>query len=1467
MADTKSIKAILSAQDQGFTSTMNKALSSVARLGKSVAKGVGFGSMMAIGQKAVSAVGNGVRSLVSDMDKTNAAWTTFGSNMKAAGHSSGEIKKAAADMKDFASKSIYYSSDMASTYAQLDAVGTKNTANLVKGFGAVASAAENPTQAMKSMSQQATQMAAKPKVAWQDFKIMMEQTPAGISQVAKQMGMSTKQLVSQVQEGGVKTKDFFSAISKIGGDANHQLMKNATHYKTIGEAISGTSGFLMTKMAPAWKLVSKTAISALGGIQGKIAKLDPKEIKAKVSAGIDKAKEIFNEAKPIIQAFGSTIMRTGKVVVAALPYLAKIAPVLAPALAIFKGFQKVKGIASAIQGVVGGFGAVSRVAARMGTDSNNAAAALRVLQDGSIKASGAASSATGRFGGLKGALGALASPAGIATGAILGISAAAYAWHKHMEGIPGTSQNLAANLRTVASTARETSQSFDELKQAQKEQSAQGLAEMAYTQKLKNELDGLVSKNGEVKKGYESRAKFLVRALSESTGVEMKYTNGIVQGYAKAESAIDKYIAKKRALILLESNEGAYKKAMKGQIDSEKAMQKAQETEDKIVAKKEENGGRISQRDQATLRRAQATQQQAIADNQKYAATIEQQEAAMAAIQEGHYKKAEQILAGHYNAKNALRSQQQAQQKAADKQEMADMQAKNAQIAEQMKAGMGVEAAVNQLVAKAKASGIKVPKAVANGIKSGRYQLPTSVEGMNRLVQFNALERKAKNAGKSVPAKVKAGIMSGKMAVPTSVNQMNALVKYTKLVTKAKNAGVSVPKNVKAGIASGKMKPTEAVKIMNDAIEKKMTEGSKKVGKSGKKTGDEVSKGVKSGSSKAVSAAGSMADKVNSKLKAGASKAAEAGRMISTGFAQGMSAAASAAEAAAERIVAACQRAAEAKAKIGSPSKLFAKIGRFVVEGFAKGMNDNVGTAAKAAKKMVGKSSKIVKFDPKQIAKNMTKGFKAWLPSAKAFLKDSAKDLKNAVKKWTFIELGTDNVSFKDVGDAVYKEFESQLDVSMDKKSWKATGNIIKSANKKAATYTKKSTKAATQAAAARKKANKYENLASKAKKNSNKKKYNELAKKYNKIANARTKRADKNRSYADQVKSARDLMVSQYESAYNDMTDKAKQAAQEQIDAINEKYDQLYQELKQKRDNFYGNLTRYDSLFTEKDTEAVDSLTDSYGFLIKGATQAAKSIQLTDFSKQTADIKAYAANLNKLKAWGVSAQYLEEATQNLSAADGLKLTNQLLAEGPEKAKAYGKSFDEMTKAADELASKWYKSDFDQIQSQYDAAINKIETDLNNKLKGIAKNTMEGFVTQLNREISRGNLGKAGEKAANQIVKALKKKLGIHSPSKVTAAIGMYTGKGMVKGLERSESMINKAMDNIVQIPTVRMPEMRSAVGAELSSDYSYGASIDGEIVVVTTLDGKVVAETTAPLTEEILNRRQRRENRRYGRL
>lgn len=281
MAETFSVKAILSAVDKGFSATMRSARESIGSLKSTVSSGIGFGVMMAAGEKAFETITGGVTSLVGEMNSASAAWKTFQGNMEMNGHTAAEIKSIKGELQDFAEATIYSSSDMASTFAQLEAVGTKNTTKLVKGFGGLAAAAENPTQAMKTLSQQATQMAAKPTVAWEDFKLMVEQTPAGIAAVAKELGMSTQEMIKNVQDGQIATEDFFDAIAKVG--TNDAFTKLATEYKTVDQAAAGLKETISNKLQPTFDSLSSVGIGAIEKLIDKVSALDGNAINAALS--------------------------------------------------------------------------------------------------------------------------------------------------------------------------------------------------------------------------------------------------------------------------------------------------------------------------------------------------------------------------------------------------------------------------------------------------------------------------------------------------------------------------------------------------------------------------------------------------------------------------------------------------------------------------------------------------------------------------------------------------------------------------------------------------------------------------------------------------------------------------------------------------------------------------------------------------------------------------------------------------------------------------------------------------------------------------------------------------------------------------------------------------------------------------------------------------------------------------------
>lgn len=304
MAETFSVRAMLSAKDSGFTSTLKSCSNALDRIDSKIS-GFSFGLLTGAGMAAFNALTGGVRDLVSEIDSSNAAWKTFDGNLKMLGWDGSKINGAKKDLQEFAQQTVYSSSDMSSTFAQLAAVGVKDTTKLVKGFGGLAAAAEDPQQAMKTLSQQATQMAAKPTVAWADFKLMLEQTPAGMAAVAKAMGMTAPELVAAVQAGEVATEDFLATIAEVG--TNKEFSKLATEAKTVGQAMDGLKETVGNKLLPVWEMLTQKGIAAIDSISSKLAGINVDTITNKVSSAVDAVGKYWDGLKQSFSGVGTAL--------------------------------------------------------------------------------------------------------------------------------------------------------------------------------------------------------------------------------------------------------------------------------------------------------------------------------------------------------------------------------------------------------------------------------------------------------------------------------------------------------------------------------------------------------------------------------------------------------------------------------------------------------------------------------------------------------------------------------------------------------------------------------------------------------------------------------------------------------------------------------------------------------------------------------------------------------------------------------------------------------------------------------------------------------------------------------------------------------------------------------------------------------------------------------------------------------
>ena len=295
-----------------LSSGLQKAQSGMSRLKQAISGGSSGGGGMfksmvggtVVGgaiNKGMELAGTGIRSMYGELDEASKAWQTFEGNMHQLGKSPAEIATAKKSMQQFAQQTIYGASDMASTYSQLAAVGTKNVDQLVRGFGGLAAASSNPQQAMKTLSEQATQMAAKPMVQWQDFKLMLEQTPAGISAVAKTMGVSTQQLIKNVQDGKVKTEDFLNAIAKTGTNAN--FTKMATQFKTVGQAIDGLKETMANKLQGAFDRVGKVGIKFVSDLTDQLSKVNFDGFVDGLFKAFESLKPVFDNLKKGFEDF------------------------------------------------------------------------------------------------------------------------------------------------------------------------------------------------------------------------------------------------------------------------------------------------------------------------------------------------------------------------------------------------------------------------------------------------------------------------------------------------------------------------------------------------------------------------------------------------------------------------------------------------------------------------------------------------------------------------------------------------------------------------------------------------------------------------------------------------------------------------------------------------------------------------------------------------------------------------------------------------------------------------------------------------------------------------------------------------------------------------------------------------------------------------------------------------------------
>ena len=496
---------------------------------------------------------------------------------------------------------------------------------------------------------------------------------------------------------------------------------------------------------------------------------------------------------------------------------------------------------------------------------------------------------------------------------------------------------------------------IEQLSQARNEAMASANGEFNYLNQLTDEYNSLIDSNGEVKKGYEDRAEFILTTLANSLGVERSEIDKNIGKNGELKQSINDLIEAQRAQAYLSANEEAYQNAIANKDaaiqeygaalrtldETEKKYQETQANSAKVLSDYQDllqyapeqaakykamHAEIFAANDEAEQSYNKA--KQAVADAEQnyidYNNTIANYEGLSAAIISGDTAKIGEALQAMQN--DFITSQNGTREIL--EQQVKDFEEKYYNMQAAVNAGMpGVTQAevdaMGNMVEQAKAELDKLPpdaeetgketgSSFASGVSSGAGAAKTAGQKVGKAAADGQKTggNGAKKQGESAGAAYAKGVESKKGA--------------------AKKAGEKVGKEADSGAKSGNTGMKQA----------------------GEKVADEYNKGVDSKKGNAKTSGKHLGD--NAKSGAGSVSGKSSGENFGQGYINGINAKKTAAYNAGYALGKQAHAGMKAGQKEGSPSKLTYQSGVYFVQGYINGISSEQKTLVKTVQNMVG---------------------------------------------------------------------------------------------------------------------------------------------------------------------------------------------------------------------------------------------------------------------------------------------------------------------------------------------------------------------------------------------------------------------------------------------------------------------------------------------------------------------------------
>ena len=295
MAESYSVKAILSAQDKNFSSIMKSCAGYANNLKTTLTGGLGFGAMAAIGGKAVSMVTSSVSGLSKETIETSDSMYKLQAAMRFSGYAEDEIQRiagATGTLKTYADKTVFSLQDVMSTFGAFSANGIKDADKLTEAVGNAVAVFGGGAKEYSSVALAFSQAMSAGALHAQDWNQIINASPQLAGGLRKELIKLNPTLGNDFKgamEKGAITADMLGqAINNIG--MTDMAKEAATSVTTFEGAMGNLEASAVSGMMKLYDTFAKTkVVDAINGLTGKVeAGFD------KLSVGIPKAIEVIS---------------------------------------------------------------------------------------------------------------------------------------------------------------------------------------------------------------------------------------------------------------------------------------------------------------------------------------------------------------------------------------------------------------------------------------------------------------------------------------------------------------------------------------------------------------------------------------------------------------------------------------------------------------------------------------------------------------------------------------------------------------------------------------------------------------------------------------------------------------------------------------------------------------------------------------------------------------------------------------------------------------------------------------------------------------------------------------------------------------------------------------------------------------------------------------------------------------------